>query len=160
MGDHYYSQKPVVSSDKKRITETVIGETLHFFVDRGVFSKGGMDFGTRLLLESIELPTLEGDVVDAGCGWGAIGLPLASKYPERKFLMVDINERAVELAKENARLNSLENVEIFQNDLMAGITGQIAVVVTNPPIGPEKTLFLLYMSRRKEHCCQVEKYGS
>lgn len=146
MSDHYYSEKPTVKSDRYKITETILGKVYEFFVDRGVFSKGGLDFGTRLLLESIDLSSTDGPVADVGCGWGAIGIVLADEYSNRKIVMVDINERAVELSHVNAQKNGVENVQIFQNDLLSGFEENgFSVIVTNPPIrAGKKVVFQLY----------------
>ncbi|MDQ0255996.1 16S rRNA (guanine1207-N2)-methyltransferase [Evansella vedderi] len=146
MADHYYTEKPNVHSDKKQITETIGGRSLKFNVDRGVFSKGGLDFGTRLLIESIKLPEVNGDIGDIGCGWGPIGISLALNYPDRRFVMVDINDRAVSLTKENAKLNGVDNVEVFQNNLLNGQEGrQFSAIITNPPIRAGKeVIYTLY----------------
>ncbi|MFA9556465.1 class I SAM-dependent methyltransferase [Evansella sp. AB-rgal1] len=146
MGDHYYNEKPTVESDRKKITETIAGETLHFTVDSGVFSKKGIDYGSKLLVESFQFHGLEGSLCDVGCGWGPIGLTLAKKYPSKKVSMIDINERAVELTKLNAQRNNINNVSVFQNDLLKGQKEEsFAVILTNPPIRAGKeVIFHLY----------------
>ncbi|MBU9710818.1 class I SAM-dependent methyltransferase [Evansella tamaricis] len=145
MGDHYYTEKPNVESKRERITETIAGETLQFYVDRGVFSKAGLDFGTRLLLESFEPPTLTGSYLDVGCGWGPIGITLAKLNPGLEIYMVDINKRAVELSIENGKMNGVKNINVFQNNLLSGFTEKFAVVLTNPPIRAGKEIvFRLY----------------
>lgn len=70
-----------------------------FETDAGVFSKGELDEGTRVLLEA--LPPLHGRALDLGCGWGAVGVLLGKKYPDVSLLMADVNERAVALAAKN-----------------------------------------------------------
>ncbi|MDG5788126.1 class I SAM-dependent methyltransferase [Evansella sp. AB-P1] len=146
MTKHYYDEKPMVESDRRKITEEIAGETFHFYVDRGVFSKAGLDFGTRLLIESFELPNVEGAIGDVGCGWGPIGITLAKKFPQRKIYMYDINERAVDLAKLNAKLNNVTITKIQQNDLLHGQQdNKFASILTNPPIrAGKKVVFQLY----------------
>lgn len=146
MGDHYYSEKPTTESKPSKITETILGKTFHFNVDRGVFSKSSLDFGSRLLIEAFQAPTIDGKIADVGCGWGPIGIVLASDNPDREWTMVDINERAVQLAQLNARENGVKNVRVFQNDLLHGLEKErFAAVVVNPPIrAGKKVIFHLY----------------
>lgn len=113
--------------------------------DRGVFSKSGVDFGSRLLIEAFEAPTAEGDFADVGCGYGPIGLSLAKDFPERQIHMVDVNERAVSLAQKNAERNGVQNVRIDVSDGMTNVPAGLAAVITNPPIRAGKeTIFTFY----------------
>ncbi|KAF6582048.1 methyltransferase, partial [Paenibacillus sp. EKM208P] len=75
-----------------------------FASDSGVFSKQGIDYGSRVLIEAMQLPA-QASVLDVGCGYGPIGLAAAALVPEGHVTMVDINERAVQLAIENAERN-------------------------------------------------------
>ncbi|WP_226671020.1 class I SAM-dependent methyltransferase [Metabacillus litoralis] len=140
MSNHYYSEKPTVESDRKKWSFTLKGHNFTFQSDRGVFSKNEVDFGSRLLIDSFSLSEVEGDILDVGCGYGPIGLSMA-KYYDRHVDMIDINERAVELAKENADLNSIRNVDIFQSNLFEKIEGKsYAAILTNPPIRAGKVV--------------------
>ena len=71
---------------------------MRFKTDAGVFSKGEVDFGSRLLAEAFVMPETEGVILDVGCGYGPIGLSIAASFPERRIHMVDVNERALALA--------------------------------------------------------------
>ena len=147
MSEHYYSKKPSADSRPEKITEAILGEEFRFTVDRGVFSRAGLDYGSRLLIETFESPEADGMFADAGCGWGPIGIALAKFHTDRKILMVDVNERAVELAKLNATVNKVsDRVEVFQNDLLTGQTDKgFAAILTNPPIRAGKeVVFQLY----------------
>uniref|UniRef100_UPI001CCA4A32 methyltransferase n=1 Tax=Escherichia coli TaxID=562 RepID=UPI001CCA4A32 len=68
MSEHYYSKNPTVKSDPKEWQATLRNNRLRFKTDAGVFSKGEVDFGSRLLAEAFTLPTVAGDVLDVGCG--------------------------------------------------------------------------------------------
>src|SRR5699024_12653904 len=82
-----------------------------------------------------------GDLLDLGCGYGPIGITLARSYEERQIVMVDINERAVALAKENAVTNGVTNVHITQSNQFEQIQGRkFAAILTNPPIRAGKKL--------------------
>ncbi|MBD1382772.1 class I SAM-dependent methyltransferase [Metabacillus arenae] len=135
MNDHYYSEKPRVESERKTWTYQLKGNTFTFHSDKGVFSKNEVDFGSKLLIETFQMPEIEGPILDIGCGYGPIGLSLAKEYPAIKVDMVDINERAVELSKENAKVNRIENVQVFQSYLFEEISKKkYAAILTNPPI--------------------------
>lgn len=134
MADHYYSKKPSVSSDRQTVRTSLRGKTFEFTTDAGVFSKEGIDFGSRLLIEAMDIAETD-EVLDVGCGYGPIGLTAASLAHRGRVTMVDINERAVELAKENARSNSIANAEIVQGDLFESVEGKtFTKILTNPPI--------------------------
>ena len=112
-----------------------------FYTDNGVFSKKGLDFGTRSLLESLNIK--KGSMLDLGCGYGPIGIYLAKKYniiPD----MVDVNIRSIDLAIKNAALNKVQ-VNVFESDGFTKIDNNYDYIITNPPIrvGKEKLYELL-----------------
>lgn len=146
MSDHYYSGKPGVESKQKSIAEQLRGKDFIFTVDRGVFSGHGVDFGTKLLIENFISPSVEGKILDAGCGWGPIGLAIAATHPDRHVDMMDVNERSVALAKENAVRNHIENQSIMLSDIAEGLPDtSYATVLTNPPIRAGKdVVFRIY----------------
>ncbi|NTZ19743.1 class I SAM-dependent methyltransferase [Paenibacillus sp. JMULE4] len=134
MSEHYYSRKPSVEHDLHTIEETMRGRRFIFVTDAGVFSKKGVDYGSKLLVETMALP-VDARILDVGCGYGPIGLTAAVLAHKGTVTMVDINERAVALAKHNADRNGLGNVEILQSDLLSELKGRsFDVVLTNPPI--------------------------
>ena len=94
---HYFTND-YVKSEEKSINVIINDIKLKFIVDNGVFSKKGLDFGTRTLLENINLNEVKGDVLDFGCGYGPIGIYL-KKITNANIDMIDINERALKLAK-------------------------------------------------------------
>lgn len=140
MSEHYYSEKPKVESEERRWTYTLLGERFQFITDRGVFSKGEVDFGSKLLIENFCLASIDGPILDVGCGYGPIGLALAKRYLSCVVWMTDINERAVSLARRNAELNDLNNVVIKQGSLLSHISESFASIVTNPPIRAGKKI--------------------
>ena len=92
-----------------------------------------MDTGTRLLLEALP-EEMSGDILDLGCGWGVIGISIAKKWPGTRVTMADVNTRALDLSRENAKRNGAE-VTCVESDGMAALTGKsFDAVVTNPPI--------------------------
>jgi 16S rRNA (guanine1207-N2)-methyltransferase len=135
LSDHYYSRTQKVESDPKFWDFTLKNNQFRFKTDNGVFSKREVDFGSRLLIESFEMPNTEGLLLDVGCGYGPIGLSLAKYYQDRMIHMVDVNGRAIELAKENAELNRIQNVRVYESDCLLNVKEKtFAAILTNPPI--------------------------
>jgi 16S rRNA (guanine1207-N2)-methyltransferase len=92
-----------------------------------------VDTGTRLLLEALP-EEMAGEILDLGCGWGVIGISIARKWPETRVTMADVNLRALELTRENAKRNRAE-VICTESDGMEAFAGKtFDAVVTNPPI--------------------------
>lgn len=148
MSEHYYTKDPKVKSDRKTISSVLCGKTLHFTTDAGVFSKGGVDFGSRLLVESFETPTIDGDILDVGCGYGPIGLTIATLFPERHIQMVDVNERAIALSRENAVQNHLTNTKIYPSDGLDSVNdSSFAAILTNPPIRAGKDVVFAFYEK-------------
>ena len=146
MSEHYYSNKPQTESKPRQWKFTLRGHTFTFETDAGVFSKSEVDFGSRVLIDTFEMPEVEGDVLDVGCGYGPIGLSIAKANPERFVHMMDINTRAIALAEKNAQVNGVQNVRIFESDGLASVGDvKAAAILTNPPIRAGKeTIFRFY----------------
>ena len=133
MNDHYYTRDPQSASRPAECEFTYRGIDLTFQTDAGVFSRGEVDTGTRLLLEALP-EDMGGEILDLGCGWGVIGISIARKWPEARVTMADINTRALDLSRENAKRNRAE-VVCAESDGMAAFEGKtFDAVVTNPPI--------------------------
>lgn len=152
MSEHYYSAAPTSERNPQTWTFTLRGHEFRFTTDSGVFSKRGVDFGTQLLIETFEEPEVAGDLLDVGCGYGPIGLALAKSFPNRLVQMIDVNERALELARENKRANHIDNVRIYQSDLFSEVGEQrFAAVVTNPPIRAGKRVVHAIFEQSRDH---------
>jgi 16S rRNA (guanine1207-N2)-methyltransferase len=134
VSEHYYTERPTVKRDVHTTQEVLRGKTYTFLTDAGVFSKKGVDYGSKHLIETMELHE-DAKVLDVGCGYGPIGLSAAVMCPKGHVTMVDINERAIELSADNAKRNGITNVTILQSDLLEQVQGQrFDAVLTNPPI--------------------------
>ncbi|WP_077620207.1 class I SAM-dependent methyltransferase [Bacillus sinesaloumensis] len=135
MAEHYYTSKPTVVSNQKTWSFVLKGNRFSFTSDSGVFSKNEVDFGSRLLVEAFKTPEVAGPFLDIGCGYGPIGLALAKVHNERHVDMIDVNERAIELAKKNAEMNKVANIDIRQSDLFSHVENKgYAAIISNPPI--------------------------
>ena len=146
MSDHYYSNKPETESKPRQWKFTLLGFEFKFETDAGVFSKSEVDFGSRVLIDAFEMPEVEGDVLDVGCGYGPIGLSIAKSNPDRFVHMMDVNTRALHLAEKNASMNGVQNVRIFESDGLSSVGDvKAAAILTNPPIRAGKeTVFRFY----------------
>ena len=99
--DHYFSADPAVPFTRQPVVATVWGRRLSLTSGSGVFARGRLDIGTAVLFRETE-PPVGGRVLDLGCGYGVIGLAVATCSPATTVTGIDVNERAVLLANENA----------------------------------------------------------
>ena len=147
---HYFINDPNLKSNKKQIKYTFLGEESTFNTDNGVFSKDRVDFGTNVLLNSLEELTNIKSVLDVGCGVGVIGISLAKKYSNLNVIMVDVNEKAVALTKENIALNKLSNCEAKESNVYSNVTGTFDMIISNPPIRAGKEIVHKIASEAKD----------
>lgn len=140
MSDHYYSNKPQSASRRQAFDIALRGFQFRFTSDAGVFSRDGVDYGSRVLIEHMEISP-KARVLDIGCGYGPIGLTAARLAPQGHVTMIDINERAVELARLNAEANGIHNVAFAPSDLFSAVKGETYdVILSNPPIRAGKAV--------------------
>ena len=129
---HYFTNDKLPSNVKK--TECfVLGKKFVFLTDNGVFSKDGLDFGSRLLLESIPLDEVGGKILDMGCGYGVFGIVLG-KTIDAEIDMVDVNKRALHLSERNIEENHVNDISVFESDCYSNISFKYTSIITNPPI--------------------------
>lgn len=149
MTDHYFSEQPTVASDPTSFRLTVRGLDLDVVTDTGVFARGRLDKGTRVLLEHAPAPPPTADrgadLLDLGCGYGPVALWLASElrtrsaaepdHPDGRSTVwaVDVNDRALDLTRRNAEAAGLGNVRACRPDeVPADVV--FAAMWSNPPI--------------------------
>lgn len=106
--DHYFAARPDVPFTRESFTVEVWGHPLDLVSGAGVFSRGHLDHATAVLLRELA-PPVQGQFLDLGCGYGAIGLAIARAVPLATVTAVDVNERAVLLANENAEALGLHS---------------------------------------------------
>lgn len=146
---HYFTKEnDTLASAKKPIWFVIRGREFKMTTDNGVFSKAGLDFGTRTMLENVEVGS-GADILDLGCGFGAVGVVLGALFGAR-VTMTDVNERAVELARENALDNRVEAV-VLSGDGCLHVPGLFDCVLTNPPIRAGKAVvYRLFREAREK----------
>ena len=152
MAEHYYTQNPGAAHDEKQVLFEVLDLQLKCTTDAGVFSRDGLDMGTRILLEA--LPPLHGRVLDLGCGWGPVGTALGRKYPDIEIVMTDVNDRAVQLARRNLAANGVKNAAVVQGDAYENVQGCFDAIVLNPPIRAGKAVIYAMFEAAKAHLAE------
>ena len=146
--EHYYTQNPQSPHNIKSISFSIKDTELEFYTDASVFSKDKVDYGSKIMITS--LPALSGDILDLGCGYGAIGISIAKLNPETKVTMVDINQRAVELAIQNLERNHIKNAVAYVSDGFQQVNSQFNTIVSNPPIRAGKKVIYSLFEQSKD----------
>ena len=132
--EHYFAPNPKSKPRYGLICTYLRREFFEFLTSSGVFSKQRVDLGTRLLIESMLLPK-RGCALDMGCGYGAVGIAAAVFNPRLRVILVDVNTRAVWLAKQNVERNLVSNAEVRRGCLYAPVEELIFdCVLSNPPV--------------------------
>ncbi|BCU80382.1 hypothetical protein JIR001_01650 [Polycladomyces abyssicola] len=152
MTEHYYSSQPDTASDVREIHAELRGRAFRFLTDAGVFSKKGVDFGSRLLIETAALPD-EGVFADVGCGYGPIGIALVATVPNSQAVLLDVNTRAVELARKNAEINGVaDRVTALVSDGFEAVgERRFDAVLINPPIRAGKQVVYRLFAEARDH---------
>lgn len=153
MGEqHYFSEQPEIAHDRHQWLFELVGRNFKFITDTNVFSKKTVDYGSRVLIEHFDDTSLPaGAILDVGCGYGPIGLALAVKT-NREVHMIDVNQRALDLAKENAKLNQISGVTIYQSNIYESVMKKdFSAVVSNPPIRAGKEVVHAIISEAYDH---------
>ncbi len=132
--EHYFAALPKSPAKLGIIRTTLRGKTFEFLTASSVFSKKRVDLGTRLLIEAMTLPE-KGTVLDVGCGYGAVGIAAAASDPRLHVIMMDVNARAVRLARKNTRKNKVHNAEVRCGYLYEPVKDSMFnCVLSNPPV--------------------------
>ena len=151
MTEHYFTEKPKSKVDLGIIRTYFRGRLFEFVTASGVFSKTRIDPGTRLLIETMILPE-KGYLLDLGCGYGPVGIVAALFNPQLHVVMTDLNERALWLAKENAKQNKVENVEVRKGFLYEPVRDmKFETILSNPPTTAGMKIVLPIIEQAPQH---------
>lgn len=161
----YFDNDNNIKHNKKIIEFYFNDKKYNLYSDNGVFSKDKFDYGTRLLLDSIDISKLSGNVLDLGCGIGVVGIILGTNNKNINIDMIDINERAISLVRDNLTLNKVK-ANVFSSDVYSNVNKKYDYIITNPPIRAGKEVVrkfllggydylndngILYFVMRKDH---------
>ena len=137
MAKMYFAENPDAEHDIHELNVQLLGQNMTFLTDAGVFSKKMIDYGSQTLLKCLDFHKQE-SVLDVGCGYGTLGLTLI-KAKEVRATLVDINQRALDLARQNADRNQVL-ATIFQSNIYQNVEGRFHHIISNPPIRAGKQI--------------------
>lgn len=148
--EHYFSSQPSTPMKRRPLSVVLAGAERQLQTAGGIFSPDGVDKGTTILLSEAPPPATEGNLLDIGCGWGPIALSLALRSPAATVYAVDVNERSIELTRDNAAALGLDNVQASTpEDVDPGI--RFNTIWSNPPIRVGKSelhsILLMWLPR-------------
>jgi 16S rRNA (guanine1207-N2)-methyltransferase len=130
--EHYFTRNPTSKEEIRTFEDYLRGNRFVFKTSSGIFSPQKIDLGTKLLVNDSVIPSL-GKILDLGCGYGAVGIAIKKSFPQTNVFMSDINERAVRLAKENAKKNNVD-VNIKSGEFFSAFPEEkFDVILLNPP---------------------------
>lgn len=147
---HYYTENDDLISEPEQFIFNYRGKALTFVSDNGVFSKKMIDYGSRVLLEAISIDSSKKTLLDVGCGYGTFGIALKSVYPFLEIDMVDVNDRALNLARENLKLNNM-SANVYLSNTYDKVENKYDLIVTNPPIRAGKEIVTKILVESKKY---------
>lgn len=156
---HYYDSMPDTPSDRRNIEFRANGINFSFVTDTNVFSRDDVDKGTELLIGAViedikERGAKKGErLLDLGCGYGVVGVVMKSVFMSFDVTSVDVNSRAVALAKENAANNNVKLTRCLQSDVLSALGSDniFDIVMTNPPVRAGKQTVFAFYEQAFEH---------
>lgn len=146
---HYFINDENLKSDIKLNHVKINDKKFVFYTDNGVFSKKGLDFGTRALLDSLNITDIKGKVLDFGCGYGPIGIYISS-MTDAIVHMIDVNRRSLELARKNVDMNHV-NANIYESNIYSNVSEKFDYIISNPPIRVGKKILYQIIKEAKNY---------
>ncbi len=148
--EHYFTNNPNLKSELRTIDYSFAGTNFNFTSDNGLFSKDKIDFGSRLLVETIlKNKDTANNILDVGCGYGFMGIVLA-KILNSRVTLIDINKRAVHLTEKNIIVNKVDG-QTLESNIYENVTDKYDLIVTNPPIRAGKEVVYSILDNAKNY---------
>lgn len=167
---HYYTNNKDLKSNKKELEIEFEKIKFKIFTDIGVFSKNSLDFGTEVMLKEFFRNNKREniDILDIGCGYGIVSLIISKYLKNVSFLLTDVNDRAIDLARENLELHNVKNFEVRNSYCFDNIDEKFDVILSNPPIRAGKDVIFkiyekafLHLKEKGEFYCVIQtKHGA
>ncbi|HOT20959.1 MAG TPA: class I SAM-dependent methyltransferase [Sedimentibacter sp.] len=152
--EQYFTENPTTEKEIYKFEWNVGKEVFYFYTSNSVFSKKGVDFGSMLLVETIlnENENFSGSILDLGCGYGPLGIIVAKKLRKSFVTMCDVNERALELSRMNAKENKVDDrIKVIASSAFENIKDNYDIIMTNPPIRAGKNVVFSFYEGAYEH---------
>lgn len=146
----YFTNDNSIPSKLVKTRAVVLNNSFIFYTDNDVFSKDGLDFGSRLLLENIPLTEIGESLLDVGCGYGVFGIVL-NKILGVKVTMCDVNRRALHLAEKNIKENKCSDCSVIESNCYQNINSKYSTIITNPPIRAGKKVVYEILEGAKDY---------
>lgn len=146
----YFTNDNSIPSKLVKTRAVVLNNSFIFYTDNGVFSKDGLDFGSRLLLENIPLTEIGESLLDVGCGYGVFGIIL-NKILGVKVTMCDVNRRSLHLAEKNIKENKCSDCSVIESSCYQNINSKYSTIITNPPIRAGKKVVYEILEGAKDY---------
>ncbi len=148
---HYFENDESLKSEIRELSYKYDSSFFTFYSNSGVFSKKGIDTGSKILLETyLSICKEANSVLDMGCGYGLLGIVI-NKINNSHVDMCDINARCVHLTKRNIKKNKCENINVFESDAYSNVNKKYDVIITNPPIRVGKVKLLEILNKTGEY---------
>jgi 16S rRNA (guanine1207-N2)-methyltransferase len=148
-----------ITSYHKQFTVSVADTEFTAISIPGVFNHGGLDAGTKMLLENA--PTIkQGKVLDFGCGAGLIATFLGLRNSALSFVCSDVSALATYATEQTLRLNNITG-EAILSDGLKNITEKFDLIISNPPfhtgIATDYTVAEAFLANAKQHLTKTGK---
>ena len=140
----YFDNDKSIKSEKRLIKFNFNNKEFSIYSDNGVFSKDRFDYSTRVLLNGIDIEKLSGNVLDLGCGLGVVGIILGTFNKNISIDMIDVNWRALDLTKDNLKLNNVK-ANVFASNVYDNVNKKYNYIITNPPIRAGKDVIRRFL---------------
>jgi 16S rRNA (guanine1207-N2)-methyltransferase len=131
--DHYFTAEPASTAERRQLRVHLAGREVIVQTAPGIFCPDRVDVGTAVLLREAPFPPPTGNLLDIGSGWGPIALSLGLLSPDASIWAVDVNKRALALARDNAKALGINDFQgVTPEEVPAEITFE--AIWSNPPI--------------------------
>jgi 16S rRNA (guanine1207-N2)-methyltransferase len=131
--DHYFTAQPASAGQRRQLRVFLAGREVVVETAPSVFCPDRVDIGTAVLLAEAPAPPPTGNLLDLGSGWGPIALSLGLLSPHASIWAVDVNQRALGLARDNAKALGINDFHAVTPDQVPdGI--RFEAIWSNPPI--------------------------